>query len=671
MQFRTTLKSAFVVVLCAAMMPLAAMARPAAQTDKLESVLFQTLAGGRPSDLIVHFAPQADLSAAYRMDWESRGKYVVEALQAAAAQSQAPSIAYLDRQGLRTHTFLAGNELYVWQASLDAALGLAALADVAHIRAPIVYSLDPIVTETIKLTTTTDWGISDSKADQFWTTFGKQGDGIVVANIDTGVQWDHPGLVGQYKCPANPGSAECWLDPENVCGGTPCDNVGHGTHTMGTMVAADDPNLPYIAGMAPGAQWIACKGCASSFCSGYDLGLCADWILAPGGNPNNRPQVVNCSWGGTGGNDWAIPKVQAWRAAGIFPAFAAGNSGPVCDTLYSPADYQESFASAAHSSTRVIAGYSSRGAGAFGQVPHTKPNISAPGSSICSTIPGSTWSCSYGGTSMASPHTAGAVALLWSCNASLRGQVEQTFALLQGSADFPPGDDCGGPGEGNCTYGYGFLNVLAAGQASCGTQPPPAPIAPTSLSATAVSDVEIDLTWSDNAGDEDGFTIERSLDQATWTSVGGVGANVTTYSDTGLAANTSYYYRVYAHNQAGNSGYSNQAGAITYPPVPSMHVDSITLTPLSSRGKDSLTGTVSIKDQNGNPISGASVSVQWAYPPNKVKNESAKTKTSGVATFTISAGSGTYRLCVTNVTKAGWTYVPGQNVITCREIAVR
>jgi hypothetical protein len=239
---------------------------------------------------------------------------------------------------------------------------------------------------------------------------------------------------------------------------------------MGTIVADDDPSLTYIAGMAPDAKWIACKGCENSSCSSFALNACADWILAPGGSTSNRPNVVNNSWGGGGGDTWYQAKVNAWRAAGIFPAFSAGNAGAGCSTLGSPGDYQESFGSAAHDSGRNIASFSSRGPTAFGHTPYTKPNISAPGVSVCSTVPGSGWSCGYSGTSMASPHTAGAVALLWSCNPSLVGAIDVTFQALQNSANTPPAGTCGAPpdGQGNYTYGYGYLDVLNAGVATCG-----------------------------------------------------------------------------------------------------------------------------------------------------------------------------------------------------------
>jgi hypothetical protein len=90
---------------------------------------------------------------------------------------------------------------------------------------------------------------------------------------------------------------------------------------------------------------------------------------------------------------------------------------------------------------------------------------------------------------------------------------------------------------------------------------PPAP--PSELAATAVSSTQIDLTWTDNSADEYGFEIERSSDSSPWELVDTVGADVTTYPDTGLAPGTTYYYRVRAFNGSGVSAYSDPASATT------------------------------------------------------------------------------------------------------------
>ena len=95
------------------------------------------------------------------------------------------------------------------------------------------------------------------------------------------------------------------------------------------------------------------------------------------------------------------------------------------------------------------------------------------------------------------------------------------------------------------------------------------PAAPTGLSASAASSSRIDLTWTDNSSDETGFIVERSTSSdGVFTAIAALGSDATTYNDTGLSASTTYYYRVYAANSAGNSAYSNTASAATLdPPV--------------------------------------------------------------------------------------------------------
>jgi N-acetyl-anhydromuramyl-L-alanine amidase AmpD len=95
------------------------------------------------------------------------------------------------------------------------------------------------------------------------------------------------------------------------------------------------------------------------------------------------------------------------------------------------------------------------------------------------------------------------------------------------------------------------------------------PAAPSALTATEVGTTQINLAWTDNSADEDGFKVYRSTDGTNFTQVATTAINVHTYSNTGLLGNTHYYYKVVSYNTAGNSAYSNVADDITAPQAPS------------------------------------------------------------------------------------------------------
>ncbi|TNE86881.1 MAG: hypothetical protein EP330_19930 [Deltaproteobacteria bacterium] len=181
------------------------------------------------------------------------------------------------------------------------------------------------------------------------------------------------------------------------------------------------------------------------------------------------------------------------------------------------------------------------------------------------------------------------------------------------------------------------------------------PAAPTAASATATSSTTIDVAWTDNSSDEDWFDIERSLDGSSWSYVGQVGANVTSYGDSGLSSNTTCYYRVLAANGAGDSAWSNTASATTLDVVAgsAVQVRSITTGTWSAgRGNNGGTATIVVEDDQGNLISGAVVTGEFTGTFNEVINGSDPTNASGSTTVQTTGsqkGGLNVNFCVTGI----------------------
>ena len=418
----------------------------------------------------VYFRDKADLSAAYGMtDWDARGRYVYDKLRSVAATSQSSALGFLQAQKAAGdvdayRSYFISNAIWV-KSGVNTLDRLVNFSGVSEIRGTRVYSIpQPVSRPADKSPQTLEWGIDRVNAELIWSNFGTEGQGIVVANVDTGVDYTHAALNLQYRGNLGGGSYNHnfnWYDPAGVCPpGAPCDNNSHGTHTMGTMVG-DDGGANQI-GMAPEAKWIAAKGCESNSCTDTSLLLSAEWIVAPcpigtppGSptcDPNKRPNVVNNSWGGGGGDPWYQTVVNAWQAAGIFPAFSAGNSGPGPGTIGSPGDYCNVTASGATNISDIVASFSSRGPGNFPAC-LDKPDVSSPGENVRSSVPGNNYA-NFSGTSMASPHTAGCVALLLSIDPTIT--YSDIYDLLTQNAV-----DLGAPGF-DYNYGYGRIDCYAA-----------------------------------------------------------------------------------------------------------------------------------------------------------------------------------------------------------------
>ncbi|OLR91734.1 hypothetical protein BJP25_25290 [Actinokineospora bangkokensis] len=450
--------------------PASAQQAPSA-TDKIDKSVSAALDAKDGVDFWVALSDRADLSGPSAVaGWAERGRAVYDALKTTADRSQQSIRKELDAAGVDYDTFFISNAVRVRGGSEALATSLAAHGEVRAILPARTYELPkPLPAESVARVDSVEWGLAAINADDVWSQFGDRGEGIVVGNVDSGVQYDHPALVGQYRGNTGGGTFDhnySWYDPAGVCPtDAPCDNNGHGTHTMGTMVG-DDGGGNQI-GVAPGARWIAAKGCETNGCSDASLLASGEWMLAPtdlsGANPRPdlRPNVVNNSWGSSNGaaiDPWYTDTVTAWRAAGIFPSFSNGNSGPSCNTAGSPGDTTATYASGAFNAAGQIASFSSRGPGENGDV---KPNIAAPGEDVRSSVPGNDYDV-YSGTSMAAPHTSGTVALMWSAAPSLVGDVERTEELLDETAVDVNATSCGGTAADNNIWGEGKLDAYAA-----------------------------------------------------------------------------------------------------------------------------------------------------------------------------------------------------------------
>ncbi|MFK5583852.1 S8 family serine peptidase [Serinicoccus sp. LYQ131] len=412
----------------------------------------------------VRFADRPDMSQFDTIaDWDKRGQAVVDALKASAESSQAGLREQLDADGVDYEAFWATNSVRVDAADAEMVTSFAASSGVEGIYPTVeieVPDLEPAEPEMAPLAT--EWGIDDINAPQVWDELGIRGEGIVVASIDTGAQFDHPALVDQYRGNNGDGTFDHdynWFDAAGTSPDEPADTDGHGSHVTGTMIG-DDGGDNQI-GVAPGATWIAANGCCPSDAALINSG---EWMLEPrdleGENPDvsKRPHVINNSWGTTAPSNAPFMEdiIEAWAASGQFGVFANGNSGSGCETSGSPGSRIISYSVGNYNSGHTISGTSSRGAGQDGTI---KPNISAPGSNVRSSVPGNGYA-NYSGTSMASPHVAGAVALAWSGAPALAGDVEGTRNLLNGTAIDTEDLQCGGTVENNNVFGEGRLDAL-------------------------------------------------------------------------------------------------------------------------------------------------------------------------------------------------------------------
>jgi serine protease AprX len=452
-------------------------------SSKVNPQVLRETAGGKSTSFLVVLRSQANVGdAALLSTKNAKGAYVFDTLRSNADRSQAPIRPLLDRQGVQYKAHYVVNLITVLRGDRALVHTLASRSDVASIdvndwvKSSVLPTKPAVLAPKSNSPTTVEWNVQKVKAPLVWA-HGHTGEGIVIGDIDVGFQWDHPALKNHYRG-WNGSTANHnynWYDETNTNNRAPIDPNGHGTHTVGTIIG-DDGGTNQI-GVAPGAKWIGCRSMDAGGLGTPDTYIgCMEFMIAPwnlnGQNPDptKAPAAISDSWycsisfGECPNQSILLTTVQNVRAAGIVPVFAAGNSGPACQTVGNdgpPAQYDESFTVGATTQGNTLAGFSSRGPATF-QGTRIKPDITAPGQTVRSSYPPNTYAV-LDGTSMATPHIAGVIALIYSAKPSLIGNVDATEQLIEHTATHINSSECSSNGSyPNNLYGYGLVDAAKA-----------------------------------------------------------------------------------------------------------------------------------------------------------------------------------------------------------------
>jgi serine protease AprX len=476
-----------------------------APAQKIAPWVMEHTANGQQAQFFVVLADQADLSPAANLQTKTeKGRFVYQTLLNKAQNTQGPILQLLQGRNIEHQSFYIVNSILV-KGDRQLAETLAARPDVARIdgnpvihndlpqRGPVDHS--PLQPRVPNAPATIEPGITYTHAPDVWG-LGFTGQDIVIASADTGVRWTHNALKPHYRGwdGVNADHDYNWHDSIHSGGGVcgpdspePCDDFFHGSHTTGTAIG-DDGGTNQI-GMAPGAKWIACRNMDQGNGTPATYIECMEFFLAPypvgggQGDPTKAPDITINSWGcpvseGCVAGSELQAAVEAQEAAGIQMVVAAGNSGSSCSTVSDPPSFYEASytVGALNTGTDTIAGFSSRGPVTRDQSNRTKPDISAPGTNTrsCDNSADNAYTTASG-TSMATPHISGAMALLWSAIPSLQHQIQASRDALNNSAVFISSTQCGTAGPPNNVYGWGRIDILAAVEG--GGTPSPTPTA--------------------------------------------------------------------------------------------------------------------------------------------------------------------------------------------------
>ncbi|NOZ72436.1 MAG: S8 family serine peptidase [Chloroflexi bacterium] len=426
-------------------------------------------------DFFVVLTSQADVTPAYNIaDVDERRAWVYRTLVDQADQTQVDLLQWLDSRDIDYTRYYLVNGIEVHASALRR-WQISRRDDVDRILySPTLRPLPEPISSPPGINKKGDlnpWGIEKIEAPRVWSEFGVTGEGIVIGQSDSGVDVHHPALADSYRG-RDMGDTYNWFDPWRHQP-SPYDNSGHGTHTLGTALGQGG------IGVAPGATWFACANLVRNLGNPAYYLDCMQFMLAPhpgDGDPlhEGRPELA----ADISTNSWGCPPLlegcdqltlwqatAALRAAGIFFVAAAGNDGPACDSLQTPpGNYGDVLSVGAIDAQGNLTSFSSRGPNTLSPDGSHNPTLLAPGEKILSAWPGGGWFVAQG-TSMAAPHVAGVVALMWSANPALRGDIDTTRRILIETATPYTGvdDGCGTPDEyPDSGAGYGIVNAYAA-----------------------------------------------------------------------------------------------------------------------------------------------------------------------------------------------------------------
>src|SRR6184192_759685 len=494
--------------------------------NKVAPWVVEHTAYGQQAEFFVVLAERADLRRAANLPTKTeKGRFVYQTLREKARTTQGPILQWLRERNIEHRSFYIVNAILV-KGTREIAETLATRPDVVRVEGnPLIHNSLPQpgpVTEVPskpQVPKTIEPGIAYTHAPDVWA-LGFTGQNIVVASADTGQRWTHNALKPHYRGwdGVTADHDYNWHDSihdsvGNPCGNDspqPCDDFFHGTHTTGTAIG-DDGGTNQI-GMAPGAKWIGCRNMDVGTGTPARYIECMEFFLAPypvgggQGDPTKAPDITINSWGCPTSEGCSVntlqAAVEAQAAAGIMMVVAAGNSGSSCSTVTDPPSfYAASYtAGALNTGTDTIAFFSSRGPVTIDGSNRIKPDITAPGTNTRSASNASDSAYTIAsGTSMATPHIAGAMALLWSAVPSLQNQIDPSRAALNNAAVHISTTLCSSTGIPNNVFGWGRVDILAAVTSGSPTPTPTPTPGPITLTARGKKVGGINtsrLTWS-------------------------------------------------------------------------------------------------------------------------------------------------------------------------------